>query len=112
MKRLTQGAIGSLSKAQKKAIKTRSTDADCIQISGCMDPELSAEYAMRDTETHDVTIFGAMSFALMKALSEKKNQDYTTLLQKMRQFLKENGFKQVPCLSAGRELILNHPFTL
>ena len=97
-----QGASGSLVKAQKKSIEMRSTEADRMQISGCMDSEVSTERAGT----------GAMSFASMKALNENKNQDYTTLFQNMRQFLEKERFPQVPCLSAGRELILNHAFTI
>jgi hypothetical protein len=105
MKLIMKGDNGGNSAAKEKAIKTRTTEADVIQFSGCKDSQTSADAHINGQAT------GAMSYALITALKKNKNQDYTHLLQNMRQILK-GKYEQVPCLSAGRKLVLGHPFTI
>ena len=105
VKLLMKGDQGGNSAAKEKAIKTRTTEADVIQFSGCKDSQTSADAHINGQAT------GAMSYALITALTKNKNQDYTHLLQNMRQILK-GKYEQVPCLSAGRKLVLGHPFTI
>ena len=105
MKLIMKGDNGGNSAAKEKAIKTRTTEADVIQFSGCKDSQTSADAHINGQAT------GAMSYALITALKKNKNQDYTHLLQNMRQTLK-GKYEQVPCLSAGRKLVLGHPFTI
>ena len=105
MKLIMKGGKGGNSAAKEKAVKTRTTEADVIQFSGCKDSQTSADAHINGQAT------GAMSYALITALKKNKNQDYTHLLQNMRQILK-GKYTQVPCLSAGRKLVLDHPFTI
>jgi len=99
------GANGGNSAARQKTIETRSTDADVVMFSGCKDSQTSADATIGGEAT------GAMSYALITALNEDKNRDYTNLLRRMRQILAEK-YTQVPMLSAGRKLDLNSNFGL
>lgn len=105
MKMLMQGDKGGNSAAREKAVQTRSTEADVIQFSGCKDHQTSADAHIDGKAT------GAMSYALITSLSKNKNQDYTHLLQSMRQIL-TGKYTQVPMMSAGRKLVLEHPFAI
>lgn len=105
MKLLMSGEKGGNSKAKEKSIKTRSTDADVIQFSGCRDSQTSADAHINGEAT------GAMSHALIASLSQNKHQSYTHLLQSMRTIL-DGKYTQIPMMSAGRKLVLEHPFTI
>ena len=105
IKLLMKGDKGGNSKARKKTEKTRSTDADVIMFSGCKDSQTSADAHIDGEAT------GAMSYALIKTLKANKNMDYTNLLREMRQVL-SGEYSQVPMLSAGKKLILEHPFQI
>lgn len=96
---------GGNSTARDKSIKTRTTEADVIQFSGCKDSQTSADAQINGQAT------GAMSYALITALTKNKKQDYTHLLQNMRQIL-GGKYTQVPCMSAGRKLDLTEPFCI
>jgi len=97
MKLLMSSGNKGNSSAKEKTIKTRSTEADVIQFSGCRDSQTSADATIKGEAT------GAMSHALITSLSKNKNQDYTHLLQSMRQIL-DGKYTQIPMLSAGRKL--------
>ena len=105
IKLLMKGDKGGNSKARKKTEKTRSTDADVIMFSGCKDSQTSADAHIDGEAT------GAMSYALIKTLKANKNMDYTNLLREMRKVL-SGEYSQVPMLSAGKKLILEHPFQI
>lgn len=105
MKKVLAGGKGGDSAAKEKTIQTRSTEADVIQFSGCRDSQTSADAQIGGEAT------GAMSYALITALKKNKNQNYTHLLQSMRQIL-EGKYEQIPMMSAGRKLVLEHPFTI
>ena len=105
MKLLMSGEKGGNSKAKEKSIKTRSTDADVIQFSGCRDSQTSADAHINGEAT------GAMSHALIASLTQNKHQDYTHLLQSMRKIL-DGKYTQIPMMSAGRKLVMDHPFTI
>ena len=105
MKLLMSGNKDGNSAAKEKTIKTRSTEADVIQFSGCRDSQTSADAQINGEAT------GAMSYALIESLKKSKNQDYTHLLQSMRKIL-DGKYTQIPMLSAGRKLIMDHPFTI
>ncbi len=96
---------GKNSAAREKTIKTRSTEADVIQFSGCRDSQTSADAHIGGEAT------GAMSYALITSLKKNKTQDYTHLLKEMRQLL-EGKYTQIPCMSAGRKLKLDDSFTI
>mmetsp|Transcript_32037 Transcript_32037/g.61956 ORF Transcript_32037/g.61956 Transcript_32037/m.61956 type:complete len:203 (+) Transcript_32037:2-610(+) len=105
LKLLMSGGKGGNSAAREKTIKTRSTEADIIQFSGCRDSQTSADAQIGGQAT------GAMSYALITSLKKNKNQNYTHLLQSMRQIL-EGKYTQIPMMSAGRPLVLEHPFAI
>mmetsp|Transcript_59583 Transcript_59583/g.126657 ORF Transcript_59583/g.126657 Transcript_59583/m.126657 type:complete len:348 (-) Transcript_59583:109-1152(-) len=105
LKLLMSGGGGGNSEAREKTIRTRSTDADIIQISGCKDSQTSADAQIAGQAT------GAMSHALIASLKKDKNQNYTHLLKSMRQSL-EGKYSQIPMMSAGRKLVMDHPFTI
>ena len=93
--------------ARQKVIRSNTTAADIIMFSGCKDDQTSA-----DTKV-DGEASGAMSYALIKTLTKHKKRKltYTQLLREMREVL-EGKYTQVPCLSAGRKLVLDHPFMI
>lgn len=96
---------GGNSAAREKAMKTRSTEADVIQFSGCRDSQTSADANIGGEAT------GAMSYALITSLKKNKNQNYTHLLKGMRQLL-SGKYSQIPCMSAGRKLVLEDSFAI
>jgi len=105
MKHLMSSTSGGNSAAREKTIKTRSTEADVIQFSGCRDSQTSADAQIGGEAT------GAMSYALITSLKKSKNQNYTHLLKEMRTLL--NGkYTQIPCMSAGRKLVLDDSFAI
>lgn len=106
MKLLMSGRKGEgNSAAKEKTIKTRSTEADVIQFSGCRDSQTSADAQIGGQAT------GAMSHALITSLKENKSQNYTHLLKSMRKIL-DGKYEQIPMMSAGRKLVLDHPFAI
>lgn len=88
-------------------IESNTTTADIIMFSGCKDDQTSADATIKGEAT------GAMSYALIQTLKKHRgeNLSYTDLLREMRRSL-EGRFTQVPCLSAGRKLKLDQPFTI
>mmetsp|Transcript_18392 Transcript_18392/g.51268 ORF Transcript_18392/g.51268 Transcript_18392/m.51268 type:complete len:301 (-) Transcript_18392:752-1654(-) len=116
-KELTNLFMGSIkggdsaadSARRKKNIENNETSGDVIMFSGCKDDQTSADANIGGQAT------GAMSYALVttmkKHLRNSKPPTYTELLREMRQSL-EGKYTQVPQMSAGRKLILNHPFKI
>ena len=102
---MSSSSGGGNSAAKEKTITTRSTEADVIQFSGCRDSQTSADAHIGGEAT------GAMSYALITSLKKNKNQNYTHLLKEMRQLL-EGKYTQIPCMSAGRKLVLDDSFAL
>ena len=105
MKLLLAGNKEGNSEKRKKTIETRSTEADVIQFSGCKNTQTSADAQIDGQAT------GAMTHAIISSWSLDKNQTYTHLLQSMRQNL-QGKYTQIPMMSAGRKLILDHPVTI
>ncbi|KAJ3148676.1 Ca(2+)-dependent cysteine protease [Geranomyces variabilis] len=81
--------------------------ADIIMISGCRDSQFSQE--TKDATTQESG--GALSTALIKALTANKNTTYSALLHQVRTVLAED-FKQVPTISCARVMDLHTPFNL
>lgn len=108
---IVKGAMGKsddrTKAAREKAIRENSTKADIIMFSGCKDDQTSA-----DTKV-DGEASGAMSYALIHTLRKHKTRPptYTQLLREMREVL-EGKYTQVPMLSAGRKLVLDHAFKI
>jgi len=90
--------------ARQKTIDTRSTEADVISFSGCKDAQTSADASIGGQAT------GAMTYALIHTLKQKKEMEYTSLLLGMRQHL-DGKYTQVPMMSAGRKLDLTSKFS-
>lgn len=90
--------------ARQKTIDTRSTEADVVSFSGCMDNQTSADATIGGEAT------GAMTYALIQSLKEAHVMEYTDLLRTMRQTL-EGKYTQVPMMSAGRKLDLTSKFS-
>lgn len=98
---------GKTSDARKEDMKAKTTDADIIMFSGCKDDQTSADTSVNGEAS------GAMSYALIHTLKKRTNRSitYTELLREMREVL-EGKYTQVPQLSAGRRLVLDHPFKI
>ncbi|KAI0244063.1 Ca(2+)-dependent cysteine protease, partial [Massospora cicadina] len=92
-------------KAEKISQQTRGTLADVVMFSGCEDCQTSA-----DAVEQGVGNTGAMSHALIKALSNNPhNMSYLQLLTEVRKILK-GKYTQVPQLSSGRPMDMNQCF--
>merc|ERR1711862_1014216 len=102
---LMSGNKGGNSRARNKTIQTRTTEADVIQFSGCRDSQTSADAQIGGQAT------GAMTYALTTSLKQNNSQSYTQLLKSMRQIL-QGKYTQIPMISAGRKLVLEHPFAI
>ena len=98
---------GRTDDGKAQAVKANTTKADIIMFSGCKDDQTSADATIKGEAT------GAMSYALIKTLNKRGNRSitYTDLLRDMREVL-EDKYTQVPQLSAGRKLVLDHPFKI
>lgn len=98
---------GRTDDGKAQAVKANTTKADIIMFSGCKDDQTSADATIKGEAT------GAMSYALIKTLKKRGNRSitYTDLLRDMREVL-EDKYTQVPQLSAGRKLVLDHPFKI
>jgi len=98
-------------KAHAKLIESNQTNADILMFSGCKDDQTAADAKINGQSS------GAMSYALITTLEKTykghKHQKitYTELLREMRKSL-EGKYTQVPQLSAGRKLVLDHPFQI
>jgi len=97
--------------AHAKLAEQNQTNADILMFSGCKDDQSSADAKI------DGKASGAMSYALVKTLKKQYKGNthhpitYTELLREMRTVL-EGKYTQVPQLSAGRKLVLDHPFQI
>lgn len=80
----------------------KDSNADVVLISGCQDPDYSADAWIEGKAQ------GALTYAFLTAL--KKDRTYLTLLRELRLFMKNNGYSQVPQLSSGRSLDLSAKF--
>jgi hypothetical protein len=87
--------------------RERGSLADVVMFSGCKDEQTSA-----DTQEQGVGSTGAMSYALIKSLkSEPYDLTYIQLLNSVRQILR-GKYQQLPQLSSGRPMDMNHKFMM
>ena len=77
--------------------KSRETKGNVYLISGCRDDQSGADAYI------DRKFQGAMSWAFLRAMKEKKDISWKELLLRMRELLKPY-FTQIPQLSSGREI--------
>ncbi|OCH91748.1 hypothetical protein OBBRIDRAFT_791973 [Obba rivulosa] len=87
-------------------IREKSTRADVISWSGCMDSQTSA-----DTYDASGVATGAMSYAFMTCLRENPNASYQGLLQAVRRILRKN-YSQKPQLSSSHPIDTNLKFIM
>lgn len=87
---------GDYSKVETNT-KSQETKGNVYLISGCRDDQTGADaYINRKFQ-------GAMSWAFLRAMKEKKDISWKELLLRMRELLKPY-FTQIPQLSSGREI--------
>ncbi|TFK45832.1 peptidase C14 [Heliocybe sulcata] len=91
-------ATGNGKKAEQYARATRTSPADVISWSGCKDSQTSADTVEAGQST------GAMSFAFISALSQNPQQSYQSLLQNLRQILRDK-YSQKPQVRLSRVII-------
>ncbi|KXN72140.1 peptidase C14 [Conidiobolus coronatus NRRL 28638] len=94
--------------ATEKNKREKASLADVVMFSGgCKDDQTSA-----DTQEQGVGSTGAMSYALIKSLkSEPYDLTYIQLLNSVRQILR-GKYQQLPQLSSGRPMDMNHKFMM
>ncbi|KZT71091.1 hypothetical protein DAEQUDRAFT_764030 [Daedalea quercina L-15889] len=101
----SDGKVKGLSEVTPSHLKEKTTKADVISWSGCMDSQTSAD------TFKDGAAVGAMSYAFMKTLTENKTQSYQQLLQHLRAILKKN-YSQKPQLSSSHRINTNSRFIM
>lgn len=97
-------AIAEVERHQQKR-QTHSSLADVIQFAGCKDNQTSSDTTINSQAT------GAMSYALIKVLSENPNISYKDLLFQLREVLK-GRYTQLPQLCTGRPMDLSQNFIM
>jgi hypothetical protein len=85
----------------KEDINPSHSKGDVIQISGCMDKQLS-----NDVGTTRYNAGGAMTLALLAVLNQHPSPTYDELFRLMTLHLKQQGFKQVPQLTSSQRFNL------
>lgn len=90
--------------------KSKDTLCNIVCISGCSDVQTSADAYLPDVVTKKMEHQGALSQALITTFNE--NMSAKELLLKIRAYLKENGFTQIPQLTSGKKIDVNKPLLL
>lgn len=88
----------------------KDTKCKCVLISGCRDDQTSADAYVRDDIQKRMEYQGAMSASLIKNYSD--GITYNDLINKMRSWLRNNRYTQVPQLSSGKLININDKFIL
>jgi len=91
-------------KSRKQIERKKSSEADIVSISGCMDSQTSADAQMAGRAT------GAMSFAFITAVKQNRHPTLINLLNQMRDLLVDKKFEQVPQMSTGHIIDPNLPW--
>jgi hypothetical protein len=88
--------------------KTKESNAEVILFSGCKDPQYSADAYIKGKYQ------GAMTWGFFEILSKYNYQPitYKDLLSQIQILLATNQYEQVPQLSTGQFINLNHNFSL
>ena len=81
-------------------------DLDCLEvckISGCRDYQTSADAYINDK------FQGALTFTFIKTLNDfRYNMTPKQIIERMKNFLKQNGYSQIPTLAMSKKSILNN----
>ncbi|KAG0067024.1 Ca(2+)-dependent cysteine protease, partial [Podila epicladia] len=88
------------------ALQIKSSEADCIMLSGCKDSQTSA-----DAYEEGFGRTGALSWSLITTLTQNPKQSYLDLLNNVRDLLKVK-YSQKPQLSSSHPVDLNRRFTM
>jgi hypothetical protein len=78
-------------------LKPKKPDDDIIMFSGCMDSQTSA-----DTATG-----GAMTSAILANFDEIANEDVGKSISTIRQWMRENRFRQIPQVSYNKNVVFD-----
>lgn len=89
--------------------KIKDSNCDVILISGCRDNQTSADAYVPD-KSNNYLYQGAMTASFIKVFNDEIS--YKDLITKMRAWLTEMKFSQVPQLSSGKKIDLTKPFLL
>jgi len=81
-----------------KTHNSTDTKGEVICLSGCKDNQVSMDAYIKGTFN------GAMTWALTEVLSSKEKMSWDSCLLKLRNKLKQRGFKQLPQLTCGTKL--------
>ncbi|KAI7819232.1 caspase domain-containing protein [Gamsiella multidivaricata] len=103
------GGLGKKLMAHKnrdKDLEKKSSQADCIMLSGCKDTQTSA-----DTHEQGFGMTGAMTFSFISALTANPHQSYLELLNSIRDILRSK-YEQKPQLSSSHPVDLSLIFTM
>lgn len=87
-----------------------STQCCIVMISGSRDDQTSSDAYLKDKLEGNHEYQGAMTASFFA--NYKHGMTYTDLISKMRKWLKQNGFSQVPQLSSGKYINIEQPFLL
>merc|ERR1719197_1807508 len=93
---------------KKNAYRNRmpkTSEADVVMISGCMDTQTSADIGAGGAGNAQAA--GAMTSAFKQVISANATIDYFDIVHEMRRFLRSRGFKQVPQMSSEHFLNLS-----
>lgn len=82
--------------------KYSETEGNVIMISGCMDRQTSMDAYIKSAGTYQ----GATTFAFTETIKQNPNVSWNDLLIKMRKYLKNADYEQIPQLSSGKKLDL------
>jgi hypothetical protein len=105
----TQRLLAAISQAngQGDAVKAAKTSpADVICFTGCMDSQTSADATIQDQAQ------GALTYAFKNALLKEPNQSFLELLNNLRLEMKEGKFTQIPQMSSCHPIDVNVAFTM
>ena len=75
-------------------------------ISGCMDSQTSADAFIEKKSQ------GAMTWSFLNSINYNPKFTLGSLLQNMRNLLRQNGYDQIPQCSSGKLIKIDSPFTL
>ena len=83
--------------------KVQDTQGQVIMISGCRDDQTSADAYVNYFNSNINS--GAMTYSFLQTIQQLGvNISLKTLIENMRQILKDNGFSQIPQISSGNQL--------
>lgn len=90
--------------------KVKRDNCNVVMISGCMDSQTSADAHIIDMTQLRYEYQGAMTASFLACYSD--DMCYKELINKMRVWLKDKNYTQIPQLSSSQELDLNTPYLL